>query len=261
MKRKIHEIVSGPLSVVSRFVLTDNEQLATDSVVIPLSAIFPLKFLSERVRFPPVTRLTLQPVRLIPATLTGEGRHLAGMENEHDLLTRAGAGDHAAFDRLILMHEPRVRRLAHRLLSWRAGTAELDDVVQDVFVRLLENLRSLRDEARLSTWLTSVTLNRCRTIHRRRWVQLNWLRSRRIALDEAASDARSLRDETAARVQSAVQALRPKDREVIVLFYLEDHSAADIATLLGASQNAIEVRLHRARARLKILLSDLVVEG
>jgi RNA polymerase sigma-70 factor (ECF subfamily) len=56
----------------------------------------------------------------------------------------------------------------------------------------------------------------------------------------------------------AVQRLRPRDREVIVLHYLEQHGLAEMAGLLGISQNAVEVRLHRARQRLKALLKDLV---
>ena len=57
---------------------------------------------------------------------------------------------------------------------------------------------------------------------------------------------------------STVRALRPKDREVIVLFYLEDFSAQRIAELLGISRGAVEVRLHRARAQLKHQLADFM---
>ena len=67
-------------------------------------------------------------------------------------------------------------------------------------------------------------------------------------------------DETSAKVRSAVQALGAKDREVIVLYYLEELPAAEIAELLGLSANAVDVRLHRARARLKEKLAGLIGE-
>ncbi len=64
----------------------------------------------------------------------------------------------------------------------------------------------------------------------------------------------------AALVRKAVAALRMKDREVVVLFYLEQRPAAEIAALLDTSLNAIEVRLHRARRRLKDQLVQMGIE-
>jgi RNA polymerase sigma factor (sigma-70 family) len=65
-------------------------------------------------------------------------------------------------------------------------------------------------------------------------------------------------EETSQRVRDAVGRLPLRDREVIVLFYLEDFSVAQIAQLLGVKNNAIEVRLHRARQRLKTQLAGLI---
>jgi RNA polymerase sigma-70 factor (ECF subfamily) len=55
-------------------------------------------------------------------------------------------------------------------------------------------------------------------------------------------------------VRTAVQALPPRDREVVVLRYFEQMSAAEIAGVTRQSTNAVEVRLHRARARLAAAL-------
>jgi RNA polymerase sigma-70 factor (ECF subfamily) len=66
--------------------------------------------------------------------------------------------------------------------------------------------------------------------------------------------------ETSAAVRRAVQSLPQKDREVIVLRYFENLSAPEIAALTGASRSAVEVRLHRARARLADLLGPLADE-
>src|SRR5438874_10543703 len=135
--------------------------------------------------------------------------------------------DHATallvdFEQLVALHEPRIRRLAYRLLGWRG---DVDDVVQDVFLTALARIGTFRGEASIATWLTSVTINRCRTNRRRRLLRLRWLARRPKPDCAQPADQRSMRDEVSARVRSAVRALRPKDREVIVLFYLEDFSA------------------------------------
>ena len=70
----------------------------------------------------------------------------------------------------------------------------------------------------------------------------------------AAADDETRRQQ----VRDAVAALPPRDREVIVLFYLEDLPVAQIAQLLGVKNNAIEVRLHRARQRLKTQAGGLL---
>jgi RNA polymerase sigma-70 factor (ECF subfamily) len=163
-----------------------------------------------------------------------------------------------AFDAFVAAQEPRVRRLAYRLLGWRG---EVDDVVQDVFLAALKRLETFRGDSDVSTWLAAVTINRCRTYQRRQLLRLKWFRRRQHDENKSAAsaaDAQTLRDETNHRVREAIAALRAKDREVIVLFYLEELSIAEMAKLLGAANNAIEVRLHRARQRLKELLGDLM---
>ena len=162
------------------------------------------------------------------------------------------------FEQLVATHEPRVRRLTHRLLGWRNGGDDVDDVVQDVFLAALKNLAHFRGEASIATWLTRVTINRCRTHRRRQFLRLRWLRRQQPAGNAPPGDEQSVADETSAKVRRAVQQLSPRDREVIVLCYLEELPPAEIATLLEITRSALDVRLHRARKRLKDLLSDLV---
>jgi RNA polymerase sigma-70 factor (ECF subfamily) len=180
------------------------------------------------------------------------------VDDEGALARRFAAGDAGAFDAIAALHRERVTRLAYRLLGWRDD--EIEDVVQEVFLSVLNHLGRFRGESKLGTWLTVITINKCRT-HRTRWfARWRMLRRRREhAQDETApaADEGARRDETSARVRQAVQKLKPRDREVIVLHYLEQHDAGEMARLLGVSQNAVEVRLHRARQRLKGLLKDV----
>jgi RNA polymerase sigma-70 factor (ECF subfamily) len=155
-----------------------------------------------------------------------------------------------AFEAVVAAHQERVTRLAHRLLGWRSG-ADVEDVVQDVFFAALRHRRRFRGHASLGTWLSAITVNCCRTHQRRQQLRrLLLLRRRQEAeADPPASEAVAS-DDTAWRVRQAVQALPPRDREVVVLRYFEQLDAAGIASATGLSRNAVEVRLHRARARL-----------
>ena len=176
----------------------------------------------------------------------------AGME-------QALVADSISFEQLVAAHEGRVRRLAHRLLGWRDGSSDMDDVVQDVFLAAMKNLPRFRGEASIGTWLTRMTINRCRTHRRKQFLKLRWLGKQSVS-DETPPTSYLAADETSAKVRAAVQQLSPSYREVIVLLYLEELSVSEIAMLLGISRAAVDVRVHRARVRLKEKLTGLMDE-
>jgi RNA polymerase sigma factor (sigma-70 family) len=157
------------------------------------------------------------------------------------------------FDRLVAEFHRPVTRLAQRLLGWRG---EVEDVVHDVFLAALKHRDRFRGDASTWTWLAAITINRCRTQRRRQLTTFRWLRWARNQSPVPIVQSGVERDETAARVRDAVAALPVKDREVVVLYYLEELSVAEISRLIGASTGAIDVRLHRARGRLKKLLGE-----
>ena len=163
--------------------------------------------------------------------------------------------DSSNFDEIVARYQPQVARLAHRLLGWR-DHAGVEDVVQEVFLVALTRLDTFRGDASLSTWLSGITINQCRAHRRRSLLRLRWLREKWNRHDSTHQPPEV--DETSQQVRAAVAELPPRNREVIVLFYLEEFSVAQIAELLGVKNNAIEVRLHRARQRLKTQLAALI---
>jgi len=176
-----------------------------------------------------------------------------------ELAARLARGEAGALEEVVGLHQAGIVRLANRLLGW---TGEVDDIVQDIFLTALEKAGKFRGQSSLKTWLTVITLNRCRTYHRRRkiWPRAVATLTARQSAASSAADQAVLSDEVAREVRSAVAALPSRDREVIVLHYLEHKSPAEIAELLGSSQNAIEVRLHRAKAKLRQSLQGLMKE-
>ena len=192
--------------------------------------------------------------------------HQAGaQEDERALIERTLAGETAAFDQLVRRHQQVVFAVAMRMLG---DADEAQDTAQDAFVRAYRALGTFRREAKLSTWLVSITMNLCR--NRRRW----WARRRRViaaSLDEPmrpgeesaghevpdpapSPSAAAERRDQGRIVTSALQQLREGDRTVIVLRDLQGHSYEEIAAMLRCRVGTVKSRLNRARWQLRALL-------
>lgn len=162
-----------------------------------------------------------------------------------ELAARLARGEPEAFDLVVDRYGGRVVALARRLLGWGDGA---EDVAQEVFVKLLERPTAFRREASLWTYVAAITVNRCRTLRRRRWMHdrlLGVFGSQR-RVETETTPAPQL-DEQAAEVRRAVAALPPAYREAVVLRYFEDLKISEVARLLGLKNNAVEARLSRAR--------------
>jgi len=181
---------------------------------------------------------------------------MAKVCEELALVERFRRGDDSAFDPIVERYSAEVAALANRLLGW---PGDVDDVVQEVFVAAWTGLKKFRGDSGLRTWLFAVTVNECRSHRFRRRRRL-----RAVALEEArAVESRERRGEEAAmdretfaRVRQAVRKLPQKYREIIVLRYLQGLEIEEICRLLGITSNAAQVRLNRARKRLREQLSD-----
>jgi RNA polymerase sigma-70 factor (ECF subfamily) len=185
---------------------------------------------------------------------------LAVAIDETKLIAQATAGNAEAFDRLVTVHQERISRLVHRLLGWRS---DVDDVVQDVFLDVLRNLSRFDGRSSVLTWLTRIAINRCRSHQRKQWLRLSFLRTlpllRGEGRGEGAADNLEAQ-ETIQQVHRAIQQLNQRDREIIVLRYLEELPVEKLAEALSSSRGAIEVRLSRARRRLEKILKPLLDE-
>lgn len=172
-------------------------------------------------------------------------------------LQRLRRQDEEAFDRLVAAEHGRISRLVARLLGWPGG---VEDTVQEVFLAAWRNLPRFRGDCDPATWLRRIAINRCRSRQRRWTVRLRWLRQEghnHATATADPSDQAAIDRETRRQVRRSIGRLPPKYREVIVLHYLEEQSLDAIATLLDIRRNTIEVRLHRARSRLKEMLGTI----
>jgi RNA polymerase sigma factor (sigma-70 family) len=185
---------------------------------------------------------------------------MAKIFEDQALVEQFRRGEDSAFDRIVERHSAGVAALANRLLGW---PGDVDDVVQDVFVAAFLGLKRFRGECRLRTWLFTITVNKCRShrLRRRRRLHRAGLEDgEAVAGPGRAGDEAAMDEETFARVRRVVATLPQKYREVVALRYLQGLETDEICELLGLTVGALQVRLNRARRRLKGQLGDLLEE-
>ena len=153
-----------------------------------------------------------------------------------------------------------VKRHAQALARFAAGSGEreeVDELVQDTFVRAFDSLDSFRGESTLRTWLFTILrrlmLDRKRAEKRRR---------NQVELDEGhavqAYDALDalVADETAMQVRRAIERLWPLQKEVFVLRVTEGMAYGEIANVVGSTEGACRVHYHNAMRAVKEFLDD-----
>ena len=178
---------------------------------------------------------------------------------EQQLVTRFVEGDVSAFDEIVAEQQQRVTGLTYRLLGW---TADVEDVVQEVFLAVFKHLGRFRCESSLNTWITTITVNKCRSWRRKQLLKLKLVQHEQSkpALSAPQADQGMVDEETFSRVRQTLGSLPRRYREVVILHYLEGIEISEIANVLNLTRNAVDVRLSRARAQLKTKLADLIQE-
>ncbi len=174
------------------------------------------------------------------------------------LVEKFSRGDETAFDRIVEGYSADIAVLANRLLGW---PGEVEDIVQEVLLAAFLGLKKFRCECSLKTWLFIITINKCRNYQYKRMLHFRFFsRAAAQASVAGAHDEGKARvdDETFHKVSLAVQALPLKYREPVVLRYLQELSTDETARILDISKNVLQVRLSRARERLKRDLAELI---
>lgn len=181
------------------------------------------------------------------------------MTGPDDLINRCQAGDPAAFNELFRDCEERVFRLAAAILR---DDREAEDAMQDVFLRVFQNIRRYRAEAAFNTWLTAIVVNVCRSWLRRerlrRAVALDWLRER-----EGAS-APDPADEVHERwwrqsLWAQVDQMDDRYRLPLLLVYQEGLTVQETAQVLDCPLSTIYSRLKTGLDQLRGLQARLAL--
>ena len=191
-------------------------------------------------------------------------------ETEADLVRRLRAGDEDAYATLVRLHGGRLLAVARRFFP---VTEDAKDAVQEAFLSAFQALGSFEANAQLSTWLHRIVVNAClmRLRSRKRKPEesiepllptFDELGNRTAAVapwPDVHSDLE--RKQAAARVRELIGRLPESYRTVLLLRDIEERDTAQVAEALGISENAVKIRLHRARQALRTLLDPEMRKG
>jgi RNA polymerase sigma-70 factor (ECF subfamily) len=199
-------------------------------------------------------------------------------ENDQRLVESLRAGDEAAFEMLIDRYHNSLLRLA---MFYVPSRAVAEDVVQETWMGVLQGLARFEGRSSLKTWIFRILTNRARTRGQRegRSVAFSDLATAEAGTGETSVDAdqfwppdhptwaniwvsyprnwnelpedRLLSRETLARVEAAIAALPPSQREVIRLRDVEGWTAEEVCNVLEITESNQRVLLHRARAKVR----------
>lgn len=172
-----------------------------------------------------------------------------------ELVAACRGGDRAAFGVLIDRHRPRVAGLVRRMLRDRE---EAEDITQEAFLAAFLGLERLREPDRFSSWVCGIAVNLARMRLRQARDRVaglgaDWARA---SVELEPSPEQVLEElESLAAVRAALAPLPEREREAVLMYYVEGLTAEEIAAVLGERAGTVRVRLHRARANLRRRLS------
>ena len=184
---------------------------------------------------------------------------------EAELIAAVLRGDAASFEPLVKKYSPRVFATARR---YARRESEVEDIVQEVWLKAFQKLRSFRGEAPFEHWLMRLAVRTCydflRGHQRNREIifseltepENDWLERFAQDPDAAAEDA----DAARALIERLLAQLSPQARLIITLLEIEDRSVKEIAKLTGWSVPLVKVRAFRARAEMRKLLARIAKE-
>jgi RNA polymerase sigma-70 factor, ECF subfamily len=179
---------------------------------------------------------------------------------ENNLITAALLGNDEAFAGLVSLHKRRIFHLAARFAH---NSHEIEDICQETFIKVYENLGKFRHEGSFAHWIKKIAVRVC----------LNALRNRRqekltFSMEDVAAgveDPKGTAQGNAFQAKDllnrAMNNLKPNDRLVVTLLSLEEMTIKEVSDVTGWSETNIKVRAWRARRILKNILEKYDAES
>jgi RNA polymerase sigma-70 factor, ECF subfamily len=166
------------------------------------------------------------------------------------LVNAARGGDRAAFGRLY----ERYVRMVHGVLLAKVPLRDVDDLVQDVFLKALRRLSTLRESESFGAWLVAIARNLANDYHRRSFPADPFADD----TPDSAFGRGSTRPEhegPAIAILGAIRSLPDAYRETLILRLVEGLTGPEIAARTGMTHGSVRVNLHRGMEQLRAILS------
>lgn len=182
-----------------------------------------------------------------------------------ELIAAVLRGDASSFEPLVVKYSPRLFGTARR---YARRESEVEDIVQQVWLKAFQKLGGFRGDAPFEHWLMRLAVRTCydflrghqrsreTTFSELTQPEVDWLGRFTSSPDAAAEDSEAARQ----LVQRLLEQLSPPARLIITLLELEERSVKEISTLTGWSAPLVKVRAFRARAEMRRLLAKIAKE-
>ena len=199
--------------------------------------------------------MSLGELRVPPRSSSGALSNI--LNREREIIRRVLAGDTGAFEEIINLVKAHVFRIVNNSVSRQ----DVDEVAQEVFIRIYRDLRSYGERAPFEHWVAKIAVRSCfdywRTQRRQRTVNVTTQELEQ--LESALSDVAGIENSAVIRAKellhTALDHLAPEDRLAFTLLHLEGHSQKEVAAFLGWSVARVKIRSFRAKKVLNKILS------
>lgn len=170
-----------------------------------------------------------------------------------DIISAVLNGNQQAYAQLVQRHQSFVFTLVLRYIKSRE---DAEEVAQDIFIKAYRALADFKGSSKFSTWLYTIVTTTCISFLRKKKMDTYSLENEKVfeTIENKDSGMHANQVEQKSRVamvNNAIALLSADDAEIVTLFYKGEQTLEEIATILGIEANAVKVRLHRARTRLK----------
>ena len=180
----------------------------------------------------------------------------ASENNDDDVRLRLNQGHYEdAFELLLERYRNKIMRLAYSMIG---NSSHAEDVAQDVCVRIWRALPAYRGESLVSTWVYAITRNTCLTaIAVMKRTSERTLRSgddpnlQQLAENLPAPEPKAHSNPD---LSYAMQQLPENYRQAVILFYMEEKSYVEVATMMALPIGTVRTYLHRAKKALAVIL-------
>jgi len=181
------------------------------------------------------------------------------------LIREVRAGNADAFEHFVRKYQPRITRVAYRLLR---DMGEADCAAQESLLRAYQNLKEFREGSTFETWVTRICINWCKDRLKRRRLVFYFHQApgdqdddetgprNTAAADDPSPERRAISREIRERLRRAMDALSPRQKSIFVLKHFEELSIPEIADLTGLDSGTVKSHLFRAAHKIRERLGD-----
>jgi RNA polymerase sigma-70 factor (ECF subfamily) len=180
-------------------------------------------------------------------------------DQEQEIIGQVLGGDRSAFADLVEKYRGPIFNLAYRMTGSRE---DADDLTQETFIRVYQNLRRYDRSRKFFTWLYTISINLIRNHLKKNARDVSHLAANSSSLEHQVQGHESgegdmLSNDRMIRLQQVIRNLPVDLREVIILKFVQDLTFEEVANVTGDSVSAVKMRIYRGLEKMKQMMEGI----